>query len=104
MADKDTSNMSEEELEAYYTSKRKEYANIRVETAIMLDSGIIMYGEKGHLDDGQPVASNLDIKPEDANYKETCKTFNLNKPGDSYMKQYKWVDGEWILESEGTFK
>lgn len=103
MSDIDTSNMSEEELEAYYKSRKELAANHKSEAALMLENGNIMFSEKGALSDGQPVHGNRDIKPEEADYGEICKSFNLSKPGESWFKNYERVDEGWKLVSEGIW-
>lgn len=80
----------------------KEDPDIKVEMASMDANGSIMIIEKGALRSGQPTLCTQDVRPKDPDYIEYCKSFHLNRPGDSYYKQYKRIDGKWTLQSEGV--
>jgi len=80
----------------------KEDPDIKVELASMDERGLIMIITKGALPSGQPYQGTQDVRPKDSDYIEFCKSFHLNKPGDSYYKQYRWIDEKWVLESEGV--
>ena len=68
----------------------------RIESAVMLDNGTLMMSSQGATPDGQLVSSNWDVRPDDPAYRETCQTFRLEKPGDSFAKEYRLVDDKWV--------
>lgn len=80
----------------------KEDPDIKVEMATMDERGLIVLIDKGALPSGQPYLGTQDVWPKDPEYIDYCKSFHLNKPGDSYYKQYRWIDEKWVLESEGV--
>ncbi len=67
----------------------KEDPNIKVEMATMRDNGLIVLIDKGALASGQPYLGTQDVSPKNPEFIDICKSFNLNKPGDSYFKKYK---------------
>ena len=88
------------ELDAH----RKQMVNYKSEIATMYESGSVVIMDKGALANGQPTIVTRYINPTDPDYIDFCKSFNLNKPGDSYFKTYKKVGSDWVLESEGKNK
>jgi len=72
----------------------------RIDSAIMLENGTLMMSSQGALDDGQMTSANWDILPCDPDYAKTCKCFGLEKPGDSNAKGYRWIDGNWVDDTE----
>ena len=104
MADINFDNMSEEELDAHVLAQRKAAVNKRIETAVMLENQHVLFGVEGHLPDGQPTSSNRSVRPQDEDYQKVCQDFKLEKPGDSYLRQYTWEKGVWVLESEREFR
>lgn len=86
------------ELDAH----RKQMVDYKSEIATMYESGSIVIMDKGALSDGQPTIVTRDINPTDPDFINICKSFNLNKPGDSYFKTYKKVGSDWVLDSEGV--
>lgn len=98
------SNENIEEFEKEILKHRLKMVNYKSQIATMIDDGSVMILSIGALPDGQPTRATKDISPKDPEFIDICKTFKLNKPGDSYYKTYKLVDRNWILESEGKEK
>ena len=86
----------------YREQMDKEDPDIRVEIGVMRSDGGITILDKGALESGQPTLATQDVSQKDPEFIEYCKSFHLNKPGDSYYKQYQWINESWVLVAEGV--
>jgi hypothetical protein len=40
------------------------------------------------------------VRPDDEDYEKAKQQYGLEKPGDTYHKQEKWINGEWVTVLE----
>lgn len=70
------------------------------EWAQMQEDGSIGVYTSGYAQDGGHGTGGFVVLPDDERYEEAKQYYGLGKPGDTYHKQEKWVDGQWVTVLE----
>lgn len=75
------------------------YGTMREWAQMQEDKSISVY-TSGYAPDGGHGTGGFVVLPDDERYEEAKQYYGLSKPGDTYHKQEKWIDGKWVTVME----
>ena len=81
--------------ETFEANMKAAYGTMR-EWAQMQEDGSIGVHTSGYAADGTHGTGGFVVSPNDEDYEKAKLQYSLTKPGDTYHKQQKWVDGQWV--------
>lgn len=78
---------------------RRTHGGTRSDQAFMVDGGLIVVTYLVNHSDRPQSSADRDVPPDDPDYARFREYFQLNKPGDTSCKLYRWIDGKWVGEN-----
>lgn len=85
--------------ETFEANMKAAFGTMR-EWAQMQDDGSIGVHTSVYAADGTHGTGGFVVLPGEADYENAKQYYSLTKPGDTYHKEEKWVEGQWVTVLE----